>query len=400
MPARFPRRRVVLLAAWLLAGPGYARMGDAAADSLAAPGGARGDSTAAPVAPPITLVDVRRGPLAAEIDRQLAAAVPGGFGGAIIIEVDGTTLLRAGYGLADRAAGRPFTARTVAQIGSITKTFTALAVCQLAAQGRVDLNLPVGTYLPGAAEPGRSATLNELMTHTAGLDDYCGDDFDRRTRDEVLTDCMARPLKHAKGEAVYSNMGLSMAAAVVEFVSGRRWEEWLRERIWKPFGMTRTIWSSPGKLREDLALGYLGDTLQVNIADRIAALDGADWNLKGNGGLQASAEDMQRLYHGLMAQPAAVRALMLSPHADAAEADVKQGYGLFFRLDDTGRPYRLGHGGSDGVFYSYFALFPGPKAFFYFVGNNGEEPARRVMVAALRTLQDSLGVGPRKPGPK
>lgn len=391
MPARHILRWIIGCSACLIAG----RALSVAADSRA-PSHRSTDTT---LAPPPTSVDTRIGPIAAEIDSQLSAAVTAGFGGAIIVEVNGKTLLRAGYGLADRAAARPFTSRTTAQLGSITKTFTALAVCQLAVQGRLDLNLPVGKYLPGAAEPGRSATLNELMTHTAGLDDYCGDDFERRTREEVLTDCMARPLKYAKGEAVYSNMGLSMAAATVELVTGRQWEEWLNERIWKPFGMTRTCWSSPGKLREELALGYLGDTVQVNIADRIAALDGADWNLKGNGGLQASAEDMQRFYHGLMAQPAGVRALMLNSHAPAAEADVKQGYGLFFRLDEAGRPYRLGHSGSDGVFYSYFAIFPEPKAFFYFVGNNGEEPAQRVMVAALRTLQDSLGVGPRKPGP-
>lgn len=356
------------------------------------------DSTATQPPQVVARVDIKIGPIAEEIDRQLTAAVPGGFGGAIIVEIDGTTILRGGYGLADREAARPFTARTIAQIGSITKTFTALAVCQLAAQGRLDLKRPVGESLPGAAEPGRSATWNELMTHTAGLDDYCGDDFERRTRDEVLSDCMARPLKHKRGEAVYSNMGLSMAAAGVEAVTGQRWEEYLRDRIWKPFGMTRTLWSSPGALREDLAPGYLEDTLQANIADRIAALDGADWNLKGNGGLQASAEDMQRFYHGLMAEPAAVRTLMLNPHADASEAGVKQGYGLFFRLDDTGRPYRLGHGGSDGTFYSYLAILPTPRAFFYFVGNNGEDPVRRVMVSALRTLQDSLGVGVRSPG--
>lgn len=392
MPGRRPLGGVVVLTVCLMAGLRQARTADAVAAEPVR------DSTAASVVPPVTRVDIRIGPIAAELDRQLTAAVPAGFGGAIIVEVGGTTLLKAGYGLADRAAARPFTARTIAQIGSITKTFTALAVCQLAAEGRLDLNTTVGKYLPGAAEPGRSATLNALMTHTAGLDDYCGDDFERRTRDEILTECMARPLKHAQGEAVYSNMGLSIAAATLELVSGRRWEDYLRERIWKPFGMTRTLWSSPGNLRQDLALGYLGDTVQVNIADRIAALGGADWNLKGNGGLQASAEDMQHLYHGLMTQPAAVRALMLNPHADAAEADVKQGYGLFFRVDEAGRPYRLGHSGSDGVFFSYLAIYPGPKAFMYFVANDGEEPARHVLVAALRTLQDSLAVGPRKPG--
>ncbi|MBC6982184.1 serine hydrolase [Caulobacter sp. 17J80-11] len=336
-------------------------------------------------------VEILDGPVAAAIDARLTeAAQTRGFGGAVVVEMGGKTVLKAGYGYADREAKVPFTADTTAQIGSITKTFTALAASQLAAEGKLDLNAPVRTYLPGAAEPAASATLDQLMTHTAGLDDYCGEDFDRRTRAELLSTCMAKPLRQPPGVSLYSNLGLSITAAAVETAAGQDWESYLREHVWRPFGMTRTGWTFPGRPRSDFATGYLNDRRQPLISDQIAALNGADWNLKGNGGLQASAADMQRFYHGLMAQPEAVRALVLSPHAPGETVDVREGYGLFFRLDDQGRTLRAGHGGSDGTFFSYLALFPGRDAFFYFVGANGEVPARDELKGVLKTVQDAL----------
>ncbi|NEX93210.1 serine hydrolase domain-containing protein [Caulobacter sp. 17J65-9] len=336
-------------------------------------------------------VEVLDGPVAAAIDAQLtAAAEQRGFGGAVVVEMEGRTVLKAGYGYADREAKTPFTADTTAQIGSITKTFTALAASQLAAEGKLDLHVPVRAWLPGAAEPAAAATLNQLMTHTAGLDDYCGDDFEPRTRAELLTRCMALPLKQPPGRSLYSNLGLSITAATVEQASGQDWVSYLRTHVWAPFGMTRTGWTFPGAPRAGFAIGYLNDKAQPLISDQIAALHGADWNLKGNGGLQASAADMQRFYHGLMAQPEAVRALVLSPHAPGETPDVREGYGLFFRVDDQGRTLRAGHGGSDGTFFSYLALFPGRDAFFYFAGNNGETPARDELKGVLKTVQDAL----------
>lgn len=351
-------------------------------------------------AAPARNVQVVDGDIAQAMDRDLTdAAASRGFGGAVIVVVKGEVILSGGWGLANRETGLPFTLDTPAQIGSITKTFTGLAVSQLIAEDKLDPSLPVRTWLPGAAEPAASATLNELLTHTAGLSDYCGDDFERRTRAELLSVCMAKPLEFAKGSSHYSNMGVSFAAAVVEAVSGQSWEDYLQARIWAPMGLKDTGWTFPGRSSGDFAVGYLDDRPQGVISDRIARLKGADWHLKGNGGMQASANDMLRFYNGLMSQPAAVRSIMLSPHADGDSPDVKEGYGLFFRLDGSGAPYRVGHSGSDGVFFSYFAIYPQQDAFFYFVGNNGEPAAKAELVKVLGAFQRSIGIVPPAPKP-
>jgi CubicO group peptidase (beta-lactamase class C family) len=189
-------------------------------------------------------------------------------------------------------------------------------------------------------------------------------------------------------------MGLSMAAAAVEAASGQRWEDYLRDHVWRPFGMTHTGWTFQERTDARFAFGYDKGIAEHPIANKIAALDGADWNLKGNGGIQASANDMRRYYKGVMGQPKAVKDLMLTAHAKE-EPGVLAGYGLAFRTDDAGKVYRIGHGGSDGVFFSYLAIYPEQNAFMYFVGNNGEEPVKDELKGVLKILQDAIGATPK-----
>ena len=345
-------------------------------------------------------VAVVRGALAQALDAQLTeAARARGFGGALVVEVQGKLVLKGGWGLADRERNLDFTADTPAQVGSITKTFTGLLASQLMAEGRLDPNAALRTYLPSAPDPAASATINQLLTHTAGLSDYCGDDFAPRTRAELISVCMARPLEFPQGSSHYSNMGVSFVAAAMEEITGKPWEDSLRQRIWRPLGMTNTGWTFPGRSNAGFAVGYLEGANQGVISDRIAALRGADWNLKGNGGIQASAADMHRFFKGIRRQPAAVRAILLQSHADGDAPEVKEGYGLFFRLDDQGKPYRVGHGGSDGTFFAYFAWYPQQNAFVYFVGNNGEDPVRAELRGVLKAVQESIGITPPAPKP-
>jgi CubicO group peptidase (beta-lactamase class C family) len=330
-------------------------------------------------------VSALSGPVAAAIDARMTEAARHGYDGAVIVESGGKVVLSAGYGFADRAARRPFTTRTPAQIGSITKSFTGLAVSQLAAEGRLDLTKPVKAYAPEAAEPGGSATLEQLLGHRSGLMDDCGDDFDRITRDDLLKRCLAKPLAHPVGEENYSNIGYATLAAVVERVTGQPWERYLAEHVWRPFGMKDTGWTFPGRDRRDFAIGHLKDAPQGVISDKITALGGEVWNLKGDGGLQASAEDMLRYWRGMQRQPAKVHDMMLVRRAPPG-VEVMEGHGLFFRFDAKGETVRIGHSGSDGVFFSYIGWLPPTRTFVYFVGSNGEDEVKPVLQDVLKIL--------------
>lgn len=321
----------------------------------------------------------------ARIDAAMAGAE--GFGGAVIVDRGGEVLLSRGYGWADRERRIRFAPDTVAQIGSVTKTFTAAAIAALAAEGRLDLDATVGDYLPTASEPGRSRRLRDLLTHSSGLLDACGDDFERLSGGDVLGDCLARPLAHTPGEPHYSNLGYTVLAMVVEAVSGRDWEDHLRATIWEPLGMDDTGFRFAGRDQSRFARGYREGRADEVISRRIAELGGADRNLRGNGGIQASSEDMMRFLRALVRGDPAIspetRALMLAPHGPVVDG-AAEGFGLFFRFDEQGELFRVGHAGSDGAFMSYAAWFPQSDTLLYFVGNNGEEPVREVLRAVLR----------------
>lgn len=343
-------------------------------------------------------VQIASGPMGKALDADLRTFAKTGFGGAVLIEKKGVMVLNAGYGYANREQKIPFTTNTIAQIGSITKPFTAMAILQLVEAGKLDLQKPVKTYLPRAAEPAASATLHQLLTHTAGLADYCGDDFDRLTRDEVLSKCMAMPLAHARGSYQYSDTGFSILAAVVETVSGEPWEAYLARHIFTPLGMTRTGFAHFGSAKKsDFATGYLDGKSQGVISDHIAALNGAAWNLKGNGGIQASAMDMEKFYRGLVGRkPGISRAIFrnMTTRQEPEDDDrtIWVSYGFAMRIDAHGKIYRIGHSGSDGTFFSYFGWLPQQDTFFYIVGNNGEKSILPVVRKIVHAVQDDAGV--------
>ena len=76
-----------------------------------------------------------------------------------------------------------------------------------------------------------------------------------------------------------------------------------------------------------------------------------------------------------------------------------EAFDLAFRLGADGKPYRVGHGGSDGVFYSYFAWYPKQDAFLYYVGNSGEENVRTELRGVLVAVQDGIGLTTPAPRP-
>lgn len=323
----------------------------------------------------------------AEIDRQLTDAAAKGFGGAVIVQQGGETLLAKGYGFADRRRKIRFTPDTIAQIGSITKSQTAAALATLIAEGTVSLSDPVSKFVPEAREPGRSRTVAQLLSHSSGLLDSCTDDFEKQSEAMLVDDCLARPLARAPGEDNYSNMGYSTLALIIQRVTGNSWDEAVRERVWEPLGMKHIGFYFRGQPDGLFAHGYLKNVEEPLISRSIAKLGGRDWALRGNGGIQASSKAMIRFIDGVVdgRLPAEARTLIMAP-VPGQSGDVREGFGFAFRYNDDGSLYRMGHAGSDGTFFSYLCWFPASDVRFYFVGNNGEPEVKPVLVLALKPV--------------
>ena len=371
--------------------PGYGMLkrlflGLAAAALAASSGVTRDPQAAAPA----------MDPRIAEIDRALTAAEAKGFGGAVIVKRGGEVLLARGYGFADRQRKVRFGTETMSQIGSITKSQTGAAIATLVAEGKIKLEDRVSKFVAEAPEPGRSRTIGQLLAHRSGLLDSCTGDFDRQSERKLVDDCLARPLAHPAGEDHYSNMGYSVLALIVQRVTGTSWEDAVRQRVWKPIGMEHIGFHFEGQDDDLFARGYLKDVEQPVISRSIAKLEGEDWALRGNGGLQASPQTMIRFLDAMLDPkggfPAAARALMMAP-LPGESGEVREGYGLAFRYEADGTPIRVGHAGSDGTFFSYLGWLAANDVRLYLVGNNGEDNVRPLVQQALKS---ALALPPAK----
>jgi len=340
---------------------------------------------------PVASVDQATRIVIAHIDGLMHEAMAKGFGGAIVIKRGQTLLISKGYGFADRERRIPFTPDTIAQIGSITKSQTAAALATLIAEGKVLLSDPVARFVPEAPEPGRSRTAAQLLTHSSGLADACANDFDPLSEAEFVKRCLAMPLAHAPGEDHYSNVGYSALALILQRATNKSWEEAVRERVWRPLAMRDIGFRFDGRSDALFARGYLNTVAEPVISRSIAALNGDDWALKGNGGVQASSLTMIRFLDGILARHSkidpAAQQLILAP-VPGQLGEVQNGFGLAFRYGEGGKLVRVGHSGSDGVFFSYLAWVPANDVRFYFVGNNGEDEVKPVLQQALKAAID------------
>lgn len=162
------------------------------------------------------------------------------------------------YGFADLASRRPVTPDTLFEIGSIGKSFTAVAVLQLVDGTRIDLDAPVERYLPWLVIPSSRGdapvTIGHLLSHTAGI--VTGIDATPEAAFQVwaLRDL---PTFSLPGERFhYSNVGYKALGLVLEAVDGRPYPEVLRARILAPLEMRATEPAITHGIRARLAVGY------------------------------------------------------------------------------------------------------------------------------------------------
>ena len=183
-----------------------------------------------------------RGPIAARIDTFLTRAAEDGLSGTLLVEKDGAVILHKGYGWADRGRRVPATTRTPYHLGSLAKQFTASAIYQLEARGRLSTADSLAKWFPEAPPDKRGITIDQLLHHTAGFAYLPRGSFgDTISVDSMVHEHFGIPLAFPPGERYqYSSPGYNLLAAIVEKASGRSFEEYLRTEIFAPAGMSAT----------------------------------------------------------------------------------------------------------------------------------------------------------------
>lgn len=322
---------------------------------------------------------------------------------------DGEVVLLEGYGVRDVALAQPVTIKTLFALGSVSKSFTAVDLALLAAQGRMDWDRPVKADLPDFAmfdpDTTQRITPRDLVTHRSGLPRHdvmwYVDAFDRA---ELLRRIRyLRPTKPLGEVFQYQNLMFVVASTLIERLSGETWEEFTRQELLKPLGMTATKLTLAGFLgTPDIALPYF-----PSAEGRVAVgLHNTD-PIAPAGGLYSNAKDMSR-YLQFFLGFGAVDNRRLIPQAlfeDLFEPQIPLGRGSAHRGYETEayasglykatyRGHRvLRHGGAIDGYLAEFAVMPDDGVGVVVLSNlSGSNPVPRLV--ALNLFDRLLGLEP------
>ena len=291
----------------------------------------------------------------------------GNIPGIAIALTDGEKLLRVStYGYADVAARHPVMPDTLFEIGSISKSFTSLAILQLREERRLDLHEPMTRYLPwfeirSEYEP---ITLHHLMSHTAGI--VRGAVFLGDPRYEVWT------LRETEATAPpgtyyhYSNAGYKTLGVIVEAIGGQPFGDIIQSRILDPLEMASTDPIITNETRKRLAVGY-----EAFYDDRPPAPDHpfatAAWYeyVAGDGSIASTPADMAAYMRMLINRGRGPRGRIISEESfdlmteqviasEEEGRDCYYGYGL--EISESDGCSMISHSGGMVGFYSYMLV--------------------------------------------
>ena len=284
-------------------------------------------------------------------------------GCAVSVMRGGELVFAKGYGAANLEYDVPITPSTVFHVASVSKQFTALAVALLVADGEVSWDDDIRRYVPELPDFGTPITLRHLAHHTSGIRDQWamlqmagwrwGGDVIRQS--DVL-DLLSRQtaLNFAPGsDHVYSNSGYTLLAVVVERVSGQTLRAFTRARLFRPLGMTRTVFRDDHTmLVRDRAYAY------TRAGSGRYRLSIPDFAIVGATSLFTTVEDLARwngnFSNGEIGGPDVLRQLQARGALDDG-ARLSYAFGLAHGVHRGRRT--IGHGGTDAAYRSEFLRF-------------------------------------------
>lgn len=267
-----------------------------------------------------------------QIPQRMKAFIDGQtVAGAVTLVAHGNDIVEFdASGMADTEAGRPMRKDTIFQIMSMTKPVTAIGVMMLAEQGKLALRDPVEMYLPEFKDlkvatavgpdavqlsvPHHAITIRDLLTHTAGIQDYPGPpnirDYAQTMSvplDKVVKELAKQPLLFQPGTHwSYSSPGIEVLGRIIEVCSGEKYADYITGHILKPLGMKDSFFFPPPDKVDRIAMVY--EQKDGKLAPAPATILGGDPAKHRQGavfpapgwGLYSTAEDLLHLYRMML----------------------------------------------------------------------------------------------------
>lgn len=369
---------------------------------------------------------------AAPVGREAAtAAVLDGLvrddepGLAVLVRVNGRTTFERTYGVRDLRTRPRIDVRTGFRLASVTKQLTAAVVMLLVRDGRLRYEDTLLAVLPGFPDYARAVTIRHLLTHTSGLPDYetLMDESEkagaarwtpeRQIRDDEVRGLLEKATqpRFAPGTRwAYSNSGYVLLGLVAARAAGRPFGDVLRERIFAPLGMTRTLALQAGENEvQDRAYGHTKQGVAFRASDQSSTSA-----TLGDGGVYSCLDDLARwdeaLRTGALLSEAELRLALTpvrlgdgsqpvwpdEPGGDNLFPGRPVAYGFGWFLDPwRGRPRAWHHGETMG-FRSVVERFPADGLTIVMLANRDDLDLRSL---ALKLAEAQLSGPSPEPGP-
>ncbi|MBK6458955.1 MAG: beta-lactamase family protein [Gemmatimonadetes bacterium] len=290
-------------------------------------------------------------------------------GCALGVYQDGKVLYARGYGMASLQNGIALSPRSVLDVGSISKQFTAMAILLLQQEGKLSLDDPIRKYIPEMPAYADKVTLRRALSQTSGLRDlyvmwgqtgraFAGDTIDAL---RVITRS-AEPNYEPGARYLYTNSGWILAAQIVYRLTGKTLAQFAEERIFRPLGMYDTR--------------YLADASMVipNLADSYAPRTGGGFRLArsaydgaimGAGAVQTTVEDFGRWLNNYDAATIGGRQILETMttattlnDGSPATSGANTAYAVGLSVGTLRGLRVISHGGSWAGFRGHFLRFP------------------------------------------
>ena len=208
---------------------------------------------------------IRAQDLQSKIERYMQASMKiDHFMGSILVAQRGRVLVSKGYGMAKIKLDIPNGPDTEFRIGSITKQFTAMAILELQARGKLSIQDPVCKYVPHCPKDWAPVKIYNLLTHTSGIPNftsfpnYLKIEAQPITPAELLADFENKPLDFQPGAKFsYSNSGYEVLGYIIQRVSGETYQNFLEQNIFGPLRLKNTGYDSSHPTSRNHALGYM-----------------------------------------------------------------------------------------------------------------------------------------------
>ena len=315
------------------------------------------------------------------------------FNGSALVAENGKVIYKGGFGMANMEWEIPNAPDTKFRLGSITKQFTAMLTLQLVEQNKLKLDGKISEYLPDFRKDiGEKVTVHHLLTHTSGIPSYTSlpGFFANVSRNpykvaEFVKTYTSGNLEFEPGTKFsYNNSGYFLLGAIVERITGKSYEQALKEMILDPLGMKNTGYDNHDPLLAKRASGY------AKTANGYTNAPYLDMSIPyAAGSMYSTVEDLylwdQALYTDKLITPQS-KELMYKPFLQ----DYAYGWAITktsFKVNDQPVPI-ITHGGGINGFTTTIVRFPKAKNLIVILDNTGSPNLGRLSDKLARIIYD------------